>query len=247
MPMGPRISAYRIFFDVRADGVGRKMQQDAARPLATCTVIDQLKSWNIGNEIRIPRAMTLDDSALAAEISLFATEAIGKCKGVVENEMHITKPVDHHRRVGKRDEPRRLISLNVEMLAPGIERWREHAALLPFEGLLTAPFSPNARRAAALDDVDQFCEETAFRESLALRGDFTYITVATTPRPKHVDKRAESSLTFPRLHRHRRQIVDGEPLVNRRAFGVLPYFIGRLIEVCGILGKIQTHFHPSLR
>src|SRR4029077_592166 len=44
MPMGPRISAYRIFFDVRADGVRRKMQQDAARPLATCTVIDQLKN-----------------------------------------------------------------------------------------------------------------------------------------------------------------------------------------------------------
>src|ERR1700756_2061784 len=114
MPMGPRISAYRIFFDVRADGVRRKMQQDAARPLATCTVIDQLESWNIRNEIRIPRAMTLDDSAFAAEVSLLTTEPIGKCKGVVENEIQITKAVDHHRRVGQRDKPRRLISLNVE-------------------------------------------------------------------------------------------------------------------------------------
>src|ERR1700756_4642216 len=113
MPMGPRISAYRIFFDMRADGVRRKMQQDAARPLAACTVIDQLESWNIRNEIRIPRGMTLDDPTFAAEISLFATEAIGKCKGVVENEIHITKAVDHHRRVGQRDEPRRPISLNV--------------------------------------------------------------------------------------------------------------------------------------
>src|SRR5262245_11514208 len=126
--------------------------------------------------------MAFDYPAFAAEIALFAAEAIGKFEGIVENKIHITKPVDHYRRVRKRDESRRLISLNVKMLAPSVERRREHTALLPFEGLLAAFFRPNAGRAASSDDVDQLFEEITLWHSLALRRDFTYVTVATTSR-----------------------------------------------------------------
>ncbi len=191
--------------------------------------------------------MAFNDSAFAAEISFFAAEAIGKAEGIVENKIQIAKPVDHHRCICKRDESRRLISLNVEVLAPGVERRREHAALLPFEGLLSAAFRPNAGRAAPLDHIDQLFEEIALRQRLPLRRDFTYVTVAATPCADHIDKRAGSSLTFPRLDRHGRQIIDGKLLVDRNAFGLLPHFIRRLIDVCGILGEIQTHVHASFR
>ena len=78
MPMGPRIGSHRIFFDVRADGVCREVQQNTARALTASAVVDQLEPRHVRNEVRIPRAMTFDDPALAAEISLLAAEAIGK-------------------------------------------------------------------------------------------------------------------------------------------------------------------------
>src|SRR5262245_23477681 len=132
------------------------------------------------------------------------------------------------------------------MLAPGVERWRKHTAVLPFEGLLTAAFGPNTGRTAPLDNVDQLFEQVASGQRLSLRRDFTYVTVATAARAEQIYERAGSSLPLPRPHRHCCQIIDGKPLVNRNAFGFLPYFIRRLIDVCGILGEIQTHVYCSL-
>src|SRR4029079_13900340 len=183
------------------------MQQDAACPLTPRTMIDQLESRDIRDKIRIPRAVALDHSAFTAEKSLFAAEAIGKREWIVEDKMEITKPVDQHRRVGKRDEPCRLIPLNVEMLTPGVKLRQEHAALLPFERLLPAVFRPNARRAAPFDDVDQLFEEIALRQGLPLRRDFTHVAVAAASRAEHIDTRPESSLPFPRAHGNRGQII----------------------------------------
>src|SRR4030095_14995765 len=247
MPMSARISSHRVFFDVRADGVRRKMQQDAARALTARAVIDQFESRNVRNEIRIPSAVAFDDSAFAAEISLFAAEAIGECEGIVENKIQITKPINHHRRICKRDESRRLISLNVKMLAPGVERRRKHTALLPFEGLLTAVFGPNTGRAAPFDHVNQLLEQIALRQSLPLRRDFAYVTVTTAPGTKQIDKCAGISLPFPHPHLDLAQVIDDKPLINRNPFSLLPYFIRRLIDVCGIFRKIQTHVHSSLQ
>ena len=224
-----------------------KCNKNSLRSLTAGAVIDEFKSGDISDKIRIPGAMPLDDSAFAAEVSLFAAESIGKTECVVENKIQITKAVDHHRRVRQRDEPCRLIPLNVEMLAPGIERRREHAAVLPFECLLAAAFSPNAGRAAPLDHVDQLFEEVALRQGLALRRDFTRVTVTTASGADQVDEGAKNPLTFPRPQRNRCQIIDGKAVVDRNVFGLLPYFIRRLIDVCGMLRQIQTHVHASFR
>ena len=80
------------------------MQQDAACPLTPRTVVDQLESRHIRDEIGIPRAVALDHSAFAAEKSLFAAEAIGKHEWIVEDKIEITKPVDHHPSSGCRQE-----------------------------------------------------------------------------------------------------------------------------------------------
>src|SRR5262245_28734862 len=84
MPMSSRISSHRVFVDVRADSVCREVQQNTSRSLAPRVVIDQLKSWNIGDKIRIPRAMTFDYSAFATEVPFLATEAIGKSKELLK-------------------------------------------------------------------------------------------------------------------------------------------------------------------
>src|SRR6266850_3427270 len=241
MPMRPGIRPHRVFFDVGADGVRGEVQKNSLRSLTSGAVIDELKAGDISDKIRIPGAMTLDDSAFAAEVSLFTAESIGKSKCVVENKIQITKAVDHDRRVCQRDEPCRLIALNVEMLAPGIERRREHAAFLPFECLLATTFSPNAGRATPLDHIDQLFEEVALRQGLALRRDFTRVTVTTASGTYQIDEGAKNPLTFPRPQRNRCQIIDGKSVVDRNAFGLLPYFIRRRIDVCGMLRQIQAH------
>src|SRR5262245_29750243 len=245
MPVSPWIGSHRVFFDVRADGVRREVQQDTSCSLTPRAMIDQLKSRDVRDEIRIPRAVALDDPTLTAEIFVFAAKAIGKFEGIIDDEIQIAKPVDHHRRVCKRNESRRFISLNVEMLAPGVKRRRKHTALLPFESLLAATLGPNTGSAAPFDHVDQLLEQVAFRQSLSLRRNFTKITVTTTACAKEIDKGSGSSLTLPRLHHHRGQVVDSEPPVNRNAFGLLPQFIRRFVNVCGLLGKIQTHVPAS--
>jgi hypothetical protein len=132
--------------------------------------------------------MTFDDSAFAAEISVLATEPIAKSKRVVKNKIQITKPIDHNGRIRQGDKSGRLISLNVEMLAPGVERWGEHTAFLPFERLLRAAFGPNAGRTPSLDHINQLFEKIALRQRLALRLNFTRITITTAAGAHQVDK-----------------------------------------------------------
>src|ERR1044071_5351759 len=173
VPMSARIGPHRVFFDMRADRVRREMQQNAARSLTARAVIDQFETRNIGDEIRIPGAVALDYPAFAAEKPLFAAEAIGEPERIVENKIQIAESVDHHRRIRKRDECGRLVPLNVEMLAPRVERRPKHASLLPFESLLAAAFRPNTGRAAPFVNIDQLFKQIALRQSLALGRNFT--------------------------------------------------------------------------
>src|SRR6266436_6846994 len=76
MPMSPRISAHRIFLDMRADGIGRKMKQNAPGTLPSSAMFHQTKPGNIRNEIRIPCSMTLNLFSLPAEVTILAAESI---------------------------------------------------------------------------------------------------------------------------------------------------------------------------
>src|SRR6266508_486408 len=134
------------------------MQQNPPCPLPAGAVVHESKAGNIRDEIGIPRSMRLNFPALAAEVSLFPGEAIGKLKRVVEDEIQIAESIDHDRRVRQGQQSRRLGALGVEMLAPGIERRRKHAAFVPLESLLAPIGLPNARRASTFDDVDKLLE-----------------------------------------------------------------------------------------
>ena len=76
MPMSPRIGAHGIFLDMRTDGVGRKMEQDALGTLPAGAVFHQAEAWDIRDEIRIPGSMTLNLFSLAAEVTILAAEPI---------------------------------------------------------------------------------------------------------------------------------------------------------------------------
>src|SRR5688572_17960148 len=81
-------------------------------------------------------------SGFAVVIAVFFVESIGKRKIIAEDEIQIAQSIDHLRRVGQRHVPRALVSLDIEMLMPRVERRREKAAFLPLEGLLFATFVP---------------------------------------------------------------------------------------------------------
>src|SRR5688572_13012906 len=112
------------------------MQQNPPCSLTAGAMLHESKAGNIRNEIGIPCSMRLHFPALAAEISLFSGEAIGKLKRVVKDEIEIAESIDHDRGVRQGQKSRRLGPLGVEMLAPGIERRRKHAAFVPLESLL---------------------------------------------------------------------------------------------------------------
>src|SRR6266542_1164638 len=114
------------------------MQQNPLCSLPASAMVQESKAENIGNEIGIPGSMRLNFPALAAEVSLFPGETIGKLKRVVKDEIQIAESIDHDRGVRQGQKSRRLGALGVELLAP--------------IGL------PNARRASTFDDVDELLE-----------------------------------------------------------------------------------------
>src|SRR5439155_26446726 len=76
MTMSPRIGAHGIFLDMRTDGVGRNMEQDALGTFPAGAVFHQAEAGNIRDEIRIPGSMTLNLFSLAAEVTILAAEPI---------------------------------------------------------------------------------------------------------------------------------------------------------------------------
>ena len=108
------------------------------------------------------------------------------------------------------------------MLAPSIERRREHATLLPFKGLLSTAFLPNRRRAASLYDIDELLKEVMLDQSLALGGNFTNVSVTTAPCAQHIDESSHCAFAFPRTQRDCSQILESQALIDRDRFALLP-------------------------
>src|SRR5262245_63531063 len=76
MPMSPRIGTHWILLDMSADGIGRKMKQDASGSLPSSAVFHQTETGNIRDEIGIPRSMTLNFFSFPAEVTILAAESI---------------------------------------------------------------------------------------------------------------------------------------------------------------------------
>jgi hypothetical protein len=119
-----------------------------------------------------------DLSAVAVVIAVFFVESIGKGKIIADDEIQIAESIDHLGRVGQRHVPRALVSLNIEMLMPRVERRREKAAFLPLEDLLFAAFVPDGGRSSAFENVNQLLEQIALRLALAPRRDRADISAA---------------------------------------------------------------------
>src|SRR4030095_6803443 len=114
------------------------MQTDTGGAFASGAAILELQVAHVGNKVGLPCAVAFDLFSLAAVVSFLATEAIVEAKRVIENEVEITKPIDHERRIGHREIAHRSIALHIEVLVPGIERRRKQTTLLPLKSLFVS-------------------------------------------------------------------------------------------------------------
>src|SRR5437879_1134834 len=107
---------------------------------------------------------------------------------VTKNKIAVAKSIDHRRRVGQRQKPGGCITLSIEVLMPRVERRREQASLLPFEGLLFCPVVPNRGRAAAFDAIAHLFNHALIVELLHV--DVVYDFKATRTYQLHRQARA---------------------------------------------------------
>src|SRR5215475_6015017 len=178
------------------------MKQDPPGTLPSSAVFQQTETGNVCNEIGIPCSMTLNFFSFPAEVTILAAKSIRENKSVIENKTEIAKSIDHDGSVRQHDESRWLITLCIEMLTPGIERRRKHAALLPFKSLLSASFLPNRGGAAPFYNINELFKEVALGQSLIFRRNFTDISITTPPCTQHVDKSPRGAFAFPGTQRN---------------------------------------------
>jgi hypothetical protein len=155
---------------------------------------------DVGNEIGFPGSVAGDFFSLAAVIAVFAAESILKRKIVAAYEVQIAEAIDHLRRVRQRDVARRFASRDIEVLMPRVERRREEATLLPFEGLFFGSFVPHCGRSPAFDNINQLLKEIALRFALASGRDLANIGAAGAAGSDQMNKGAKYAGALPGRH-----------------------------------------------
>src|SRR5438132_13882377 len=140
---------------------------------------------------------------------------------VTKNKIAVAKSIDHRRRVGQRQKPGGCTTLSIEVLMPGVERRREQASLLPFEGLLFCPVVPNRGRATAFDDIDQLFKQVALAVALASGRDLANVSAAGAARADPIDERAENARARPRRHRNGVQVFHAVTAHDRNLLKLL--------------------------
>src|SRR2546422_585755 len=111
----------------------------------------------------------------AKEVRL-AVVSIAKRIVVVEDEVQIVKEVDDNGRVRHHQKTRRRVAA-IDVLAPDIQRWSQHAAGFPANRLFAlAAGIPDDGFTLAIQDVKPLFEEVSLRLGLCPRGRLAKIT-----------------------------------------------------------------------
>src|SRR5258708_992388 len=87
----------------------------------------------------------------------------------------------------------------VEVLVPGVERYREQGAGLPLEGDAVAGIVPHRGRAAAVENQNHLLEQLALRLKLLRRRDLAHIAIVRGSRRFVVDEDTVAAPPWPWL------------------------------------------------
>src|SRR6185312_12193897 len=148
-------------------------------------------------EVRLPDA-AVEQLAAAGE-RVIAAIAAGEVERIVEDEAVVAEETHHLRRIRDREIARGLGPC-IEVLIPGVERDREHAARLPLEGLRRLTIEPDTRRAAAGHHVRVLFVEVPLGLGVLAWSDLDQLGIArqSALRKLQIDERAGAAFARPR-------------------------------------------------
>ncbi len=183
---------------------------------------------------------------LGREVVRLAVEAALEVVLGAEDEIQVLVEIDDDRRVGHRDEPRRIAARAVEVLMHAVQRNGEQRAGLPLEGDALAGVVPHRGRAAARQDHDGLFEQLPLRRQGLARRDLADVAVVRGARRLVVHEHAGAAAPRPGLQFDGVEILhvgradQVEPLALHPA-GVGRLFFGReflreLVGNDGVLG-----------
>src|SRR5437899_2448423 len=223
--MGFFVAADRKFGNVRAHDVAGEVE--VAMSSAGAAFIPYLERHVPCVRHEVHRHLESPDLSLAAEVVfLFRRKAVGKNEIVVENEIEIVKQVHHERRAGYGKKPDRGVSLPIEVLVLGVQRNREQAARMPFEGVLPAVFLPYGSGSMSVQNIDHLFIKMFLRFQLCSRWDFAHITVVGSAGAFKVDKRSHAAFIIPGRNLKFTEILDEKSAVDGDFLCLLPSVVG---------------------
>ena len=228
-PVGMRllVGADRELRDVAVERALGEVEADVAAAGAALLRRDQRQVDRVRHEVR--RQQEALGLVLGGEIIRLAVEAALEVVLGAEDEIQVLVEIDDDRRVGHRDEARRIAARAVEVLVPAVERDGEQRAGLPLEGDALAGVVPHRGRAAAAQDHDGFFEQLPLRAERLARRDLADVAVVRGARGLVVHEHAAAAAPRPGLQldgvqaRHVGRADQVEP------FALHPAGVGRLL------------------
>ncbi len=235
------IGADRKFGNVSCHRSVSHLQHNIGPAAAALLPLLELEATGVGNKVSFPDAAGMGFS-LAAEVIGLAVKAVDEVVGYIKDEVRIVEEVKDDRHAVDGEKPGRLITLAVEVLVPDVQRQREQAPLLPFEGLLGPFVVPNCRCAPSLENINQLFVELSLRLQALSSGNLAYVGAGCPSRPLHVDEGSLASGSLPMSQLNLFQILDKEGFDDRYALSPLPLVIvGNIVHYIFKLGCRLGH------
>ena len=227
MRMRLLVGADRELRDVAVQRALGEVEADVAAAGAALLRRDQRQVDRVRHEVR--RQQEALGLVLGGEIIRLAVEAALEVVVGAEDEIQVLVEIDDDRRVGHRDEARRIAARAVEVLVPAVERDGEQRAGLPLEGHALAGVVPHRGRAAAAQDHDGLFEQLPLGGERLAGRDLADVAVVRGARGLVVQEHAAAAAPRPGLEldrvqaRHVGRADEVEPLALH------PAGVGRLL------------------
>ena len=227
-PVGVRllVGADRELRDVAVERALGEVEADVAAAGAALLRRDQRQVDRVGHEIR--RQQEALGLVLGREVIRLAVEAALEVVLGAEDEIQVLVEVDDDRRVGDRDEARRIAARAVEVLMPAVQRNGEQRAGLPLEGDALAGVVPHRGGAAAAQDHDGLFEQLPLRAQRLAGRDLADVAVVRGARRLVVHEHAAAAAPRPGLQLDGVQVLHVGRADEVEPFALDPAGVGRL-------------------
>src|SRR5713226_6657991 len=240
------VSAGFEFRDMRLHRVVGQLQLNAIVARATLFTFAERQLARVRHKAAVPRIdaagllafrgggiLVMNFVLSAAEEIRLAVVAIAKRIIIVEDKIETVEEIDHYGRVCHDQKARRRAAA-IDVLAPDVQRWSQHAARLPANRLLALTAGiPDYALAFAVENVEHFLEKITLWFRLRAGRQLAEISDVNPFATNYVDVSAiySCSKSLPGLNFGLAQIGDVVVLVNRKILLFEPLLPGIYVSL----------------